>query len=641
MWMILRITLLMQWAQLAYGWAGILGLMSLVGLLSGFLLMHWGNDLKGSGIPYVIEAMAIRSGRIPSRIAPLKTLVTSLTLGAGGSAGREGPIVQIGASLGSFTGQLFHLSTKRVRILAACGAAAGIAAAFNTPIAGTIFALEVILASFTTRYFGTVVLSSVSSSIVSRMIWGTQPAFQVPPYPLSHVWEIPIYIALALLAGIIAVYWTKSLILVNSWFVKVHRILPVRTSLGLILTGGLAWVSHSPEILGTGLESIGQFATKNIQLSITTLVILLLLKILATALTIGSGNAGGVLAPSLFLGATLGGIVGILAHYMWPQIAINPGAYVIAGMAGVFAASTRAPMTAVLMVFELSNDYHLIVPLMLVTVIATFVAEAMFEESVYSWPLTKRGISIQGGRDLNVLEGLLVEDTMTRDFHSTSCNTTLAELSDLLLRTHWHGVMVLDEKGKLAGIVTINDLDKAVSKNLPSNTPISQFATPYAKLQRVYPDDTVGEALLQMGQRGFGLLPVVSHDDPYQPIGVMERKEIICSYNSALARRSEVKHRTQRQRLTLGGTEFIDIHLDSDHPAVGKTIKELGPFLPYDCILVSIQRKEAMLIPHGNTTLYEGDLLTAFVCSRDVEQLFEGLQANTKKQKRDEEKRKQ
>ncbi|TNE50172.1 MAG: CBS domain-containing protein [Deltaproteobacteria bacterium] len=628
MWLILRLTALMHWGQQSFGWLGVLSLMGVAGFISG-LIMRRSCELRGSGIPYVMEAMAIRSGRVPFSIAPLKTLTTSITIGVGGSAGREGPIVQIGASLGSFVGQMFHLSTKRVRILAACGAAAGIAAAFNTPIAGTIFALEIILASFTTRYFGTVVLSSVSGSIVSRMIWGSQPAFQVPPYPLHHIGEIPIYIALAVLAAVVAVYWTKSLIRVDQGLSRLQRFFPLRTALGLVLTGCLAWAFARPEILGSGLESISVLARQNHELTIGVLASLLVLKILATALTVGSGNAGGVLAPSLFLGATLGGIVGTLAHKFVPGIAPNPGAYIIVGMAGVFAASTRAPMTAVLMVFELSNDYRLIVPLMMVTVLATFIAEGLFDESVYSWPLSKKGISLQNGRDLHVLEGLLVEDTMATDYHATPASTTLAELSDLFMRTHWHGTMVLDEDGKLCGIITVNDLDRAVANKLSPDTPISDIATPYHKLQVVYPDDTVGDALAEMGQRGFGLLPVVDREDPHRPVGMMERKELISSYNRALTRRSEVKHRTQRRRLTLDGTEFIDIPLHADHPVVGKTISELGPSLPYDCILVSIRRGDSMLIPHGNTTLQEGDLLTAFVCSQDVDKLFHGLKGET------------
>lgn len=606
-----------------FGWPGLLLMMGGVGFLIGLGVQKWGVELKGSGIPYVMEAMATRSGRIPLRIVPLKTIATALTIGVGGSVGREGPIVQIGATLGSFVGQLFHVSTKRVRILAACGAAAGISAAFNTPIAGTIFALEVILTTFTTRYFGTVVLSSVSASIVSRAIWGAEPAFRVPPYPLSHVGEIPIYIVLALLAAVVAVYWTKALALAEGAFFRKSVWQPFWLALGLMSTGFFSWLFQRPEILGSGLEHIGDLITKNVHLSIGLLLGLFVLKLVATAATTGTGNSGGFFAPSLFLGATLGAVLGALAHHLWPHIAPNAGAYAIAGMAGVFAASTRAPMTAVLMVFELSNDYHLIVPLLLVTALSTFVAEFLYHESIYTWQLSKRGVVLQGGRDLNILEGVAVQDIMVAEVHATSEDTTLAELSELMARTHWNGVMVLNNKNRLAGIVTITDLDSAIHRKLSPDTRVLEIATPFHRIQTVTSDDSMNDALLKMGERGFNLLPVVSSDDESLLVGMIERKDVICSYNKELARRADVRHRTQRHRLTLEGTEFVDVELSLDDHVVGMKVCDVARLLPYDSILVSIRREGKVLIPHGSTVLRVNDLVTAFVRTEDVEILLE------------------
>jgi len=524
--------------------------------------------------------------------------------------------VQVGAALGSTIGQVLHFANDRVQTLVAAGAAAGIAATFNAPIAGSIFALEVILGRFSARNFGAVVISAVSASIISRIYLGDQPAFAVPAYPLHHLGELPIYVVLGILAAVLAIVFIRVLYALEDFFDTWNAPMPLKTTLGMFLTGLVALLLPGREVLGPGLHMIGEVIAENVPLTFQIMVLLLILKLAATSFTLGSGNSGGVFAPSLFMGAVLGGLVGQVAHSLWPDVAANPGAYAIVGMAATFAGAARAPITAVLIVFEMSNDYKLILPLMLATVIATFFAEALFKESIYTLKLKRKGITIQAGRDVDVLQAVTVGEVMNHDFGAVSANTTLTELSDFFARTHR---------------VTVSDLDRVVEDGLPRSTPVTEIGTPRARLVVAYPDETLAEVLTRMGIRGYGRLPVVAREDPTHVLGVIRREEVIRAYNMALARRAELQHRAKRAQLrNIDGTEFVDITLGEQDTAVGKRLVELAPLLPQDSIIISIRRDGRMLIPHGQTVFQAGDSITAFVRTSDVEQLFNALKAGEK-----------
>lgn len=626
-WLLDRIGDLTSLAQSSLGEiAGRFLAMALAGLIVGYVVDRWAREAKGHGVPEVMEAVALRGGQIRPRVASLKVLASSLTIGTGGSAGREGPIVQVGSALGSTVGQLFRFSSDRVRTLVACGAAAGIAATFNAPIAGAIFAQEVILNNFTARYFGMVVISGVAASIVSRIFLGDKPAFDVPAYPLNSLGELGVYVVLGLLAAITAVIFIRVLYkaeeIFDSWPVPLY----VRTVIGMILTAAVALLLPGREILGPGLHLIGETIAGDFNIGLGLMAALLILKMLATTFTLGAGNSGGVFAPSLFMGAVLGGMVGQIAHNLWPGLVLNPGAYAIVGMAAVFAGAARAPITAVLIVFEMSGDYKLILPLMLATVISTFFAETLFRESIYTLKLRLKGVHLQGGRDVDIMQSVSVAEVMAQNYRTISASATLTELSDIFSQSRSHGMMVLDERGALAGIVTVTDLDRAVNDGLPRSTTVARIATPFDRLVLAFPDETMGEALARMSVRGFGRLPVVDRADRHRVLGIIRREDIIKAYNVGMARRAELQHRTQRAQLrNLDGTQFIDVKLASDDSAVGCSIQEISRQLPSDAILISIRREGRVLIPHGTTRFEADDLVTAFIRSADVEALHHCL----------------
>ncbi len=622
-WLLKQMGIVTLWVQDQTGPVGMLLYMGVAGLIVGFMIDRWAREAKGHGVPEVMEAIALHGGRIRGVVAAVKVAASTITIGAGGSAGREGPIVQVGSALGSVMAQKLKFSEERVRTLVACGAAAGIAATFNAPIAGAIFALEVVLGRFTERYFGAVVLSAVSAAVVGQYFRGSRAALQIPAYPLHSFGEIPIYIVLGVLASFVAVLFIRTLYKMEEIFDNWAIPLMFKTAIGMMLTGAVALFFVDRAVLGPGLELIEEIITEDVSLTLPMMGALLLLKLVATSFTLGSGNSGGVFAPALFMGAILGGMVGTVANTLWPSIAVDPGAYAIVGMAAVFAGSARAPITAILIVFEMSNDYRLILPLMLATVLATLLAEAMFTESIYTLKLKLKGITLNRGRDEDVMSSVRVADVMLKDPLAVKANDSLPKLMETLSGSHYHGLPVLDDSGDLYGIVTVSDLDDVRVKGVDIDTlKVGDICTKRESLLTAYPDETIGDVLQRMSRRGLGQMPVITPDRPNRLAGLISRETIVRAYNVALVERAEVQHRTKRLQLdNVDGTEFVVIDLGPEDTAVGKTIQELAPNLPHECVLVSIRRDGRLLIPHGDTLLQSGDEITAFIDDDDLKAL--------------------
>ncbi|HET6446647.1 MAG TPA: chloride channel protein [candidate division Zixibacteria bacterium] len=614
------------------------------GLLVGLLVYNFAREAKGHGVPEVMEAVALRGGRIRPRVALVKSLASSLTIGSGGSAGREGPIVQIGSAIGSTVGQALNLSDSRISNLVACGAAAGIAATFNAPIAGVIFALEVILGRFSVRNFSTVVIAAVAASVVGRAALGDVPAFSIPvDYGVNSLWEFLFYPVLGILAAIVGVVFTRSLYWSEDLFDAFKRIPEwVKPAVGGALLGVLAFTypllsltqpitwARIPHVFNVGYDII-ESALAN-ELVLSAALVLLIAKIVATCLTLGSGGSGGVFAPSLFMGAMLGAAFELVVNRLFPGVSAPAGAYALVGMAAVFAASAHAPITAVIILFELTGDYHIILPLMLTVVVATLLSQLMLRgESIYTLKLSRRGVRLDRGRDMDILQGVTVGEVMTRDPEVVSMSTSIMDLDEIFVRSHHHGLMVVDEEGKLWGIVTLTDLDRALEEKRSKATTVAEIATCWPNLKVAYPDETMGDALARMGSRGLGRLPVVSREDTHQLLGLLRRKGISRAYSLGLTRREVIHQRANRlQTHYEKEAEFVEILLVADDVAIGKKVEEIGPSMPRDCILVSIQRDGHVVIPQGNTVFQTGDLVTAFVRKQKAKELIHSLRGPEK-----------
>ena len=606
---------------------------SIGGLIVGLLIYYFAHEAKGHGVPEVMEAVALRGGKIRPIVAVIKSLASAVSIGTGGSVGREGPIVQIGSAIGSTLGQKLHLSEDRIRILVACGAAGGIAATFNAPIAGVIFALEIIIGEFSVRHFSLVVISSVSASIIGQVAFGDVPAFLIPvEYGINSLWEFAFYPLLSILAAFLGVFFVRSLYWTEDIFEKWKSVPEwIQPMIGGVLLGCLALIyprltgvtwDRIPQIFNVGYGVIESALAG--KLAITTAITLLLFKLLATSITLGSGGSGGVFAPSLFMGAMLGTIFELGIRSIIPGILAPPGAYALIGMAAVFTAAAHAPITAVIILFELTGDYRIILPLMLTVVITTVISQSLLKgNSIYTLKLTRRGVHLSRGKDIDILEGVMVNEVMSHDFSIISSKESLTNLSILINQTHSHGVVILDENGKLWGVITITDLENAISMNLNlDETKVSEIATKRTDLLITYPDETIGQALYRMGSRGLGRLPVVSRDDPAHILGLIRRQNIIRAYHLALTRRSEISHRVKQLELDQED-QFDIVHLiiTEDSYFAGKKVKEIAKDMPKDSLLISVRKDGRAVIPHGDTVIAPNDYVTIIVNRDDIEKI--------------------
>lgn len=470
------------------------------GLIYGPLIAKFASEARGHGVPEVMLAVEREGGRIRPRVAAVKAVASALCIGSGGSVGREGPIVQIGAALGSTLGQLLRMPESRLRLLVAAGAAGGISATFNAPIAGVFFALELILRDFEVESFGVVVLSSVTANVIGRAAFGSQPFLQLPAFQQRSIAEFGLYAALGLLAALVGTLFVRVLYRFEDVADRIWRGPPwLRPAVGGLLLGGLLLLL--PQLYGVGYPVLknavgGGYAA-------WFLLGLLIGKLAATSVTIAIGGSGGVFAPSLFMGAMLGTAYGDLAQRLMPQITGQPGAYGLVGMAAVFAAAGRAPITAVLIIFELTGDYHVILPLMLAVVVATGVATLFGEDSIYTLKLRRRGIEL-GRRRGSSAHGLSVADAMQAP-HPVTCEQGVRHLVARFAATGDPELPVTTRDGAFVGIVSQRDAElAAIDDRLDGLAEDLAVSSP-----TLTPAQTLDSALGDLVGSRFGL-PVIS-----------------------------------------------------------------------------------------------------------------------------------
>nr|MBN2277156.1 chloride channel protein [candidate division Zixibacteria bacterium] len=499
------------------------------GILVGPIVYKFAAEARGHGVPEVMLAVARKGGVIRARVAVAKAIASAICIGSGGSAGREGPIVQIGSAIGSTIGQLFKMSQSRVKILVGCGAAAGISAVFNAPIAGVIFSLEIIMGDFAIKTFSPVLLSSVLASVLTRTFLGDHPAFDVPSYSLVSAWEMPLYMILGGVCGVVAVLFTVSLGKAEDLFEKIKVNGMLKPAIGGLLLGIIG--VYYPQIFADGYETIKLTLYGNMIVWLTLLLIFL--KIIATSLTLGSGNSGGIFAPSLFIGAVAGGTFGFFAHSLFPMVTATEGAYALVGMAALVAGTTHAPITAILIIFEMTSDYRIILPLMVAVVFSTLVARHIYEPSIYTMKLIRRGIILKGGRDTAVLKGSRVAEIMDEKFDTIPADTPMAHILDRIAGSRGTTHMVTDSTGRFVGILSFQDVLGILSEHTLDYLVIAKDVATTDYLT-VFPDEDLDTALRKMSVKDYKLLPVVNRNDPTIILGVLRREDLFHYYNKKL-----------------------------------------------------------------------------------------------------------
>lgn len=539
---------------------------ALGGLLVGPLVYFFAREAKGHGVPEVMTAVIKRGGRIRPIVAIVKSVASAITIGSGGSAGSEGPIVQIGAAFGSTLGQIFKMPPKRIKTFVGCGAAGGIAAIFNAPIAGVLFSMEVILGEFETFSFIYLVIASTTSAAISQWLRGAHPVFDVMYFSSGSSWELIAFALLGVLAGLTARAFISILTGFENFFD--HKLkLPeyLKASFGGILLGILAIFTVRAfgcqpgpggiTILGVGYESIS-LATEG-HLFFFLLLALLALKLLATCLCLGSGGSGGVFAPSLYMGAMLGGafgfcmlrIPGMIPRYtaLMETIAQHPaappgldpraailGVYALVGMGAVFAGAAHAPITAIFILFEMTGyHYQILLPIMTCAVVSTLVSKLMSRDSIYTIKLRQKGIITDADRPHDILESMVVRDIMITDVHTINETMTLKELAAVFGSKLHTSLPVVDKNDKLAGIVTYKEMHKAMTSGKSWGL-IKVSDCMRRDIVTAFPDETMDSVFGRMRNAYISIAPVVKRRDPGKIVGIITYRHIFDSYQRAL-----------------------------------------------------------------------------------------------------------
>ncbi len=578
---------------------------ALGGLLVGWILARFVGPERHHGVAGIMESVALAGGRLRWRRMPVKALSAGLSIGVGASVGPEDPSVQIGSNVGSFFGQRLRLSDDRTRALVAAGAAAGIAAAFDAPIAGVFFAVEILLGEIAASALGVVLLAAVCSSALTHVLVGEHPAFQVPAYALHGVAELPAYLGLGALAGIVAGAYVTALYAAHDLY-RVTR-LPawLRPATAGLAVGLLALVL--PQIQGVGYGTLER-VLQGTGPAVGLLLALLAAKLAMTALCIGAGFPGGVFAPALYLGAMLGGAVGVGVSRVAPGLGVEPAAFALVGMGAVLAGAVHAPLTAILLLFEMTHDYRIMVPAMLAVTVSLAVSRRVRRESVYTLALARKGIRLERGRDVEVLDGITVGEVMQTAVPTLPEHATAQAALEAISRTRHLGLAVTSPEGDLVGIVAAQDLDRAASEGRLEDRTVGDVCT--RDVLVAWPDETLGAALRRMSVRDVGRLPVVHRDAPRRIVGMLRRSDVVRAYDLALGRRATLRHRVQQVRLgATNDAAVVEVEVEAGSPCDGRRVAEIA--WPRDCVVASVRRGGRLLLPRGDTRLEVGDVLLA------------------------------
>ncbi|HUC52552.1 MAG TPA: chloride channel protein [Candidatus Cybelea sp.] len=495
--------------------------------LMGYLLYRFFPDARGSGVPQTKAALYARSGRISLGTVFGKFFCTSTTLATGIPLGREGPAVQVGAGLASVLGRKLGLRPEKVKALVPVGAAAAIAAAFNTPLAAVLFALEEVVGDLHAPVLGSVVLASATSWAMLRLLLGNDPLFQVPQYQLVHPGEFGIYAVLGVAGGFVSVAFTKLLLGMRAYFLR----LPKKTVwfqpvVGGVTVGMMGW--FVPQLLGVGYKHVGEVLNGGMALKLMAL--LLVLKLVAVATSYASGNAGGIFGPSLFLGAMLGGVVGTVAHGLLPNYVATPGAYALVGMGAAFAGIVRAPMTSVMMIFEITRDYAVIVPLMIANLVSFFISARFQKHPIYEVLAQQDGIHLPTAEARQQAGQRQVVHAMRDATEVLSAEMTAQEALEKSKPSRSHAWPVCDERGVI-GVISLRGLQRANSEGLAQKR--LREVVEADEFPHVHADHSLPLALDRMAASQLDLLPVVSRGNVHQLEGVVTLPDVLVLYGVA------------------------------------------------------------------------------------------------------------
>lgn len=601
---------------------------ALGGLIVGPLIYVFAREAKGHGVPEVMAAVALRGGVMRRRVVAVKALASAICIGTGGSVGREGPIVQIGAALGSSIGQALRVPASQLRTIVGCGAAAGVAATFNAPIAGALFAAEIVVGNFAVAQLSPIVISSVVATVVSRYFLGNYPAFQVPPYGLVSPFELLPYTLAGLVAGLVAVVFMRSLYAVEDAFEKIPIPEYSKPALGGLLVGAIGIAL--PDVFGVGYSTIGDALTGNVPVAI--LGVLLVAKIAATSISIGSGGSGGIFAPSLFMGAVTGGFIGTYVHQWFPDSTATSGAYALVTMGAVVAAATHAPITAIIMIFELTQTIGIIPPLMAACVVSTLVSTLFQRDSIYTMKLRRRGIDLYEEEERNVLRGLYVHDIIDRAPERLSAGANFQTVVECVLGSEHHEFFVVTDRDQLLGVIHLRELTRMLAEQEVLRPLVVAGDLMQPNPPTVNENDHL-HVVLQLFSPGLVEELAVVDADSQKMIGSVHKRDVINAYNREILRRdlagsisSNVVVASRGQQVELGGGYVLQ-EIQPPPRFFGHTIRDLDIASTTGVQIVLLRKRDpddgrsAVRVPTADDRIDEGDRLVIAGTRAAVESL--------------------
>ena len=586
------------------------------GALIGLLMLWAKRPIVGTGTTGIIEAVAKKSGVLPGGETLLGALATLLTVGSGGSLGREAPLVQSGATIGSILARRLGLSGQRIKILLACGAASGIAAAYNAPIGGALFGLEVILGNFALESFGPVVVSTALATVLSRRLTGAYHAYQPPLLPsLVSSWELGHYLLMGLLLGLAGVLFLWSVRGVARLFERLPMPPPLKPLVGFGFVGAIG--IGFPHVFGNGYDTVDLVLHGSLPLVL--LLVLPVLKTAATAATAGSGGAGGMFTPTLFVGAMLGAAYGSWAHWMAPLSTASPIVYALVGMGGMLAATTQAPLTAILMIFELTGDYEILVPLMFACGVSIIVARLLGGRSQYTAALEERGVHLGGRIEELVMDTVLVREVMREGAPAVREDEPLESVVRRMIDEGRKELYVVGPDGTFRGAITLAEMSEPLTRpeTLRSLT-AGQVA--YTEVPTLRPDEKLSEAIGRWSSLSRDRLPVVEADGRYR--GELSAGDILFLYSQEVLHKEARLARFDRTGGGRTGTTYVELPSEYVVAEVtlsrsfrGMTLRDLDARRRFGLNVLEVKRPgarpdlEHRMLANPDLELQAGDIL--------------------------------
>ncbi|HEC56664.1 MAG TPA: CBS domain-containing protein [Candidatus Syntrophoarchaeum butanivorans] len=576
-------------------------------MIAGFIIYRFAPEAEGHGTDAVISAFHQARGVIQGRVPIIKVIASAITIGSGGSAGKEGPIAQIAAGAGSVLASHFKLSDRDRRIMMVTGMSAGIASIFKSPLGGALFGIEVL---YKRDFEMGAVVPAIMASVIGYALFvhftGPDPIFLTCQCAFDDPLELPFYALLGLTCAAIGIFYISLFYSTRDKFFRRLRIPNhLKPAIGGLGVGVLILLfpDASSGILGPGYDALQDALLGNITLSV--MIVLIFAKILATSFTVGSGGSGGVFAPSLVIGGMVGGVVGEVSHIFFPNIITNPTCFVLVGMASFFSAVAKVPIASILMISEMTGSYALLVPLMLANVASYAFTERW---TIYESQVSTRLRSPAHRKELlvDVLEGIKVKDAMNPHPLSVSPDDKLRKVFDLMEKTGHMGYPVMKD-GKLIGMVTMKDLEKVPMEEW-DRRPVKDVTT--TGLVTTYPDESLEDALHKLVLLDIGRLPVVDRRDPKKLLGIITRSDIARAHVKAMAGdvlASRRKHAVSSSPIY--GTRIFEVYIPPHHWMIGKKLADIR--LPAG-IIIAILREEGIIIPRGDTMIEAGDRLVIF-----------------------------